>query len=119
MYTNTHEHLYTHNDLKSSVKILSVLSDWLGPQQDRLPPSDYFSESKLQAWTNFTDSLEDALKSVRKEFHPLFKNLQRSISGRILGKISETSTDQTRAYLSPEKIQDREQHKENPAVTHA
>nr|XP_048281414.1 epithelial cell-transforming sequence 2 oncogene-like isoform X2 [Myodes glareolus] len=64
-----------------------ILSDWLGPQQDRLPPSDYFSESKLQAWTNFTDSLEDALKSVRKEFHPLFKNLQRSISGRILGQL--------------------------------
>ncbi|XP_075804435.1 epithelial cell-transforming sequence 2 oncogene-like [Microtus pennsylvanicus] len=64
-----------------------ILSDWLGPQQDRLPPSDYFSESKLQAWTNFTDSLEDTLKSVRKEFRPLFKNLQRSISGRILGQL--------------------------------
>ncbi|CAO2628384.1 Epithelial cell-transforming sequence 2 oncogene-like [Lemmus lemmus] len=64
-----------------------ILSDWLGPQQDRPPPSDYFSESKLQAWTNFTDSLEDTLKSVRKEFHPLVKNLQRSISGRILGQL--------------------------------
>ncbi|XP_057617452.1 epithelial cell-transforming sequence 2 oncogene-like isoform X2 [Chionomys nivalis] len=64
-----------------------ILSEWLGPQQDRPPPSDYFSESKLQAWTNFTDSLEDTLKSVRKEFHPLFKNLQRSISSRILGQL--------------------------------
>ncbi|EGV96086.1 Epithelial cell transforming sequence 2 oncogene-like [Cricetulus griseus] len=64
----------------------SVLSDWLGPQQDRPSPSDYFSESKLQAWTSFTDSLEDTLKSVRKELHPLFKNLQKSISGRIIGQ---------------------------------
>ncbi|XP_038196220.1 epithelial cell-transforming sequence 2 oncogene-like isoform X2 [Arvicola amphibius] len=64
-----------------------ILSDWLGPQQDRLPSSDYFSESKLQAWTNFTDSLEDTLKSVRKEFHPLFRNLRRSISGQILGQL--------------------------------
>ncbi|MEJ1275328.1 epithelial cell transforming sequence 2 oncogene-like [Cricetulus griseus] len=43
-------------------------------------------ESKLQAWTSFTDSLEDTLKSVRKELHPLFKNLQKSISGRIIGQ---------------------------------
>ncbi|ERE84206.1 epithelial cell-transforming sequence 2 oncogene-like protein [Cricetulus griseus] len=63
-----------------------ILSDWLGPQQDRPSPSDYFSESKLQAWTSFTDSLEDTLKSVRKELHPLFKNLQKSISGRIIGQ---------------------------------
>ncbi|OBS76761.1 hypothetical protein A6R68_16792, partial [Neotoma lepida] len=65
----------------------SVLSDWLGPQQDRRPPpSNYFSESKLQAWSSFADSLEDTLKSVRKELHPLFKNLQKSISGQILGQ---------------------------------
>ncbi|XP_040584306.1 epithelial cell-transforming sequence 2 oncogene-like isoform X2 [Mesocricetus auratus] len=63
-----------------------ILSDWLGPHQERLPPSDYFSESKLQVWTSFTDSLEDTLKSVRKELHPLFKNLQKSISGRIIGQ---------------------------------
>ncbi|XP_059128685.1 epithelial cell-transforming sequence 2 oncogene-like isoform X1 [Peromyscus eremicus] len=63
-----------------------ILSDWLGAQQDRPPPSNYFSESKLQAWSSFTDSLEDTLKSVRKELHPLFKNLQKSISGQIIGQ---------------------------------
>ncbi|XP_015860181.1 epithelial cell-transforming sequence 2 oncogene-like isoform X1 [Peromyscus maniculatus bairdii] len=64
-----------------------ILSDWLGAQQDRPPPSNYFSESKLQAWSSFTDSLEDTLKSVRKELHPLFKNLQKSISGQIIGQL--------------------------------
>ncbi|KAL1770309.1 epithelial cell-transforming sequence 2 oncoprotein-like isoform X1 [Sigmodon hispidus] len=64
-----------------------IFSDWLGSQQDRLPPSNYFSESKLQAWSSFTESLEDILKSVRKEFHPLFKNLQKSIGGQIIGQL--------------------------------
>ncbi|CAH6778095.1 Ect2l [Phodopus roborovskii] len=63
-----------------------ILSDWLVPQQDRPPPSDYFSESKLQVWTSIMDSLEDTLKLVRKELNPLFKNLQKSISGRIIGQ---------------------------------
>ncbi|XP_051020374.1 LOW QUALITY PROTEIN: epithelial cell-transforming sequence 2 oncogene-like [Acomys russatus] len=63
-----------------------ILSDWLGPQQDRTPPSSYFSESKLQAWSSFTEFLEDTLKSVRKELNPLFKTLQESISGRMIGQ---------------------------------
>uniref|UniRef100_A0A8C6N4K9 Epithelial cell transforming sequence 2 oncogene-like n=1 Tax=Mus spicilegus TaxID=10103 RepID=A0A8C6N4K9_MUSSI len=63
-----------------------ILSDWLGPRQDRTPPSNYFSESKLQAWSSFTEFLEDTLKSVRKTLNPLFKNLQKSISGRMIGQ---------------------------------
>ncbi|XP_052025989.1 epithelial cell-transforming sequence 2 oncogene-like isoform X2 [Apodemus sylvaticus] len=63
-----------------------ILSDWLGPPQDRTPPSNYFSESKLQAWSSFTEFLEDTLKSVRKKLNPLFKNLQESISGRMIGQ---------------------------------
>uniref|UniRef100_A0A140LHP3 Epithelial cell transforming sequence 2 oncogene-like n=1 Tax=Mus musculus TaxID=10090 RepID=A0A140LHP3_MOUSE len=63
-----------------------ILSDWLGPHQDRTPLSNYFSESKLQAWSSFTEFLEDTLKSVRKTLNPLFKNLQKSISGRMIGQ---------------------------------
>ncbi|XP_021030181.1 epithelial cell-transforming sequence 2 oncogene-like [Mus caroli] len=63
-----------------------ILSDWLGPHRDRTPPSNYFSESKLQAWSSFTEFLEDTLKSVRKTLNPLFKNLQKSISGRMIGQ---------------------------------
>ncbi|XP_066227845.1 epithelial cell-transforming sequence 2 oncogene-like isoform X2 [Saccopteryx leptura] len=63
-----------------------ILSDWLGQQQERAPPSIYFSESKLQAWSRLTDSLEDTLKSVRKQLNPLFKELQKDISGRIVGQ---------------------------------
>ncbi|XP_036993583.2 epithelial cell-transforming sequence 2 oncogene-like [Artibeus jamaicensis] len=63
-----------------------VLSDWLGPPQGRTPPSIYFSESKLQTWASFTDFLEDTLKSVRKQLSPLFKELQKNVSGRMIGQ---------------------------------
>ncbi|XP_031236604.1 epithelial cell-transforming sequence 2 oncogene-like [Mastomys coucha] len=63
-----------------------ILSDWLGPHRDRAPPFNYFSESKLQAWSSFTEFLEDTLTSVRKKLNPIFKNLQGSISGRMIGQ---------------------------------
>ncbi|XP_027407493.1 epithelial cell-transforming sequence 2 oncogene-like isoform X2 [Bos indicus x Bos taurus] len=64
----------------------SVLSDWLGRQWETAPPSIYFSESKLQTWSSLTDFLEDTLKSVRKQLSPLFKELQKNISGRMIGQ---------------------------------
>ncbi|XP_036078017.1 epithelial cell-transforming sequence 2 oncogene-like isoform X2 [Rousettus aegyptiacus] len=64
----------------------SVLSDWLGQQQERAPPFTYFSESKLQTWSSFTDLLEDTLKAVRKQLRPLFKRLQGNIGGRMIGQ---------------------------------
>ncbi|XP_027628699.1 epithelial cell-transforming sequence 2 oncogene-like [Tupaia chinensis] len=63
-----------------------ILSDWLGPQGERAPPEIYFCESKLQTWSSLTDFLEDTLKSVRKQLSPLFKELQKRISGRIIGQ---------------------------------
>ncbi|XP_055289770.1 epithelial cell-transforming sequence 2 oncogene-like isoform X5 [Moschus berezovskii] len=63
-----------------------LLSDWLGRQWDTVPPSIYFSESKLQTWSSLTDFLEDTLKAVRKQLSPLFKELQKNISGRMIGQ---------------------------------
>ncbi|CAK6446638.1 unnamed protein product [Pipistrellus nathusii] len=64
-----------------------ILSDWLGQPRERAPPpSIYFSEPKLQAWSSLTDFLEDTVKSVRKQFRPLFKELQKNVSGRIIGQ---------------------------------
>lgn len=67
---------------------MSVLSDWLGPPKGRAPPSIYFSESKLQTWSSLTDFLEDTLKSVRKQLSPLFRELQKNVSGRMIGENS-------------------------------
>ncbi|XP_075859037.1 epithelial cell-transforming sequence 2 oncogene-like [Microcebus murinus] len=64
-----------------------ILSDWLGPPRKRAPPSIYFSQSKLQTWSSLTDFLEDSLKPVRKQLRPLFKELQKSISGRMIGQL--------------------------------
>ncbi|XP_006915433.2 epithelial cell-transforming sequence 2 oncogene-like [Pteropus alecto] len=63
-----------------------ILSDWLGQQQEGAPPFIYFSESKLQTWSSFTDFLEDTLKAVRKQLRPVFKGLQRNIGGRMIGQ---------------------------------
>ncbi|KAJ1058716.1 hypothetical protein K5549_008836 [Capra hircus] len=63
-----------------------LLSDWLGRQWETSPPSIYFSESKLQTWSSLTDFLEDTLKSVRKQLSPLFKELQKNVSGRMIGQ---------------------------------
>lgn len=70
---------------------MSVLSDWLGQQQERTPPSIYFSESKLQTWCGLTDFLEDTLKALRKQFKPLFKELQKNASGKIIGESARYS----------------------------
>ncbi|TKC34850.1 hypothetical protein EI555_015022 [Monodon monoceros] len=58
---------------------------------ERAPPSTYFSESKLQTWSSLTDFLEDTLKSVRQQLSPLFKELQKNVSGRMTGQfVSDT-----------------------------
>lgn len=67
---------------------MSVLSEWLGRPWERAPCSIYFSDSKLQTWASLTDFLEDTLKSVRKQLSPLFKDLQKNVSARIIGKNS-------------------------------
>ncbi|XP_037376376.1 epithelial cell-transforming sequence 2 oncogene-like [Talpa occidentalis] len=63
-----------------------IFSDWLGQRQESTPPTLYFSQSKLQTWTSSMDFLEDALKSVRKELSPLFKEFQKNISGKMIGQ---------------------------------
>ncbi|VFV20301.1 epithelial cell-transforming [Lynx pardinus] len=63
-----------------------ILSDWLGRPWERDPFGIYFSESKLQMWSSLTDFLEDTLKSVRKQLSPLFKELQKNISAKMIGQ---------------------------------
>ncbi|XP_044103725.1 epithelial cell-transforming sequence 2 oncogene-like [Neovison vison] len=65
-----------------------ILGDWLGRPWERDTCSIYFRESKLQMWSSLTDFLEDTLKSVRKQLSPLFKELQKNISARIIGQFT-------------------------------
>ncbi|XP_012919660.1 epithelial cell-transforming sequence 2 oncogene-like isoform X6 [Mustela putorius furo] len=65
-----------------------ILGDWLERPWERAPCSIYFRESKLQTWSSLTDFLEDTLKSVRKQLSPLFKELQKNISARIIGQFT-------------------------------
>uniref|UniRef100_A0A8C5P060 Epithelial cell transforming sequence 2 oncogene-like n=1 Tax=Jaculus jaculus TaxID=51337 RepID=A0A8C5P060_JACJA len=83
----------------------SVLSDWLGPQRDRSPPSIYFNESKMQTWSSFTELLEDALKSVRKELSPLFRDLRKHIAGRLIGQFMVDTLSMVNILNSQEMAQ--------------
>ncbi|EPQ03267.1 Epithelial cell-transforming sequence 2 oncogene [Myotis brandtii] len=82
-----------------------ILSDWLGQQQERAPPSIYFSESKLQTWSSLMDFLEDTLISVRKQFRPLFKELQKNASGRIIGQFMSDTMSVTNILNNQEIAQ--------------
>ncbi|XP_070273877.1 epithelial cell-transforming sequence 2 oncogene-like isoform X1 [Myotis yumanensis] len=82
-----------------------ILSDWLGQQQERAPPSIYFSESKLQMWSSLMDFLDDTLISVRKQFRPLFKELQKNASGRIIGQFMSDTMSVTNILNNQEIAQ--------------
>uniref|UniRef100_A0A8C8REB5 Epithelial cell transforming 2 like n=1 Tax=Pelusios castaneus TaxID=367368 RepID=A0A8C8REB5_9SAUR len=68
-----------------------ILSEWLGKQKDGPPTASYFTEVKLQTWLRLTEVLEEALKAVRKQMRPYLSELQKNISGRIIGKICHFS----------------------------
>ncbi|XP_019382492.1 PREDICTED: epithelial cell-transforming sequence 2 oncogene-like [Gavialis gangeticus] len=62
-----------------------ILSEWLGEQKDGPPTSIYFTEVKLQMWLRLTELVEDAMKPIRKQMRPYFRELQRNISDRLIG----------------------------------
>ncbi|XP_026561188.1 epithelial cell-transforming sequence 2 oncogene-like [Pseudonaja textilis] len=64
-----------------------ILSEWLGSQTGSSPPFLYLTEVKLQIWLRFTELLEEALDVVRKKLSPYFFDLQKNMTGKILGQI--------------------------------
>ncbi|XP_033091203.1 epithelial cell-transforming sequence 2 oncogene-like isoform X8 [Trachypithecus francoisi] len=82
-----------------------ILSDWLGSQWGKAPSSIYFCEAKLQTWSSFTDFLEETLKTVRKQLYPLFKELQKSISGRMIGQFMFDTMGMTNILNNQETAQ--------------
>ncbi|CAH2250571.1 epithelial cell-transforming sequence 2 oncogene-like [Pelobates cultripes] len=64
-----------------------ILSEWLtGFRNIGSPPFLYFNEEKLQAWCRFADIMEEALQMVRKQMKMHISDLQRNVSGRIIGQ---------------------------------
>ncbi|XP_036624126.1 epithelial cell-transforming sequence 2 oncogene-like [Trichosurus vulpecula] len=82
-----------------------ILSDWLGQKQGTSPPSIYFCDHKLQTWHSFTEFLEETLKSVRKQLRPHFEELQRTISGKILGQFMFDSLSLANVLANQETAQ--------------
>ncbi|XP_077207427.1 epithelial cell-transforming sequence 2 oncogene-like isoform X2 [Paroedura picta] len=64
-----------------------ILGEWLGNETNNPPPSLYFTEAKLQRWLRLTEFLEDTLKTVRKQLRPYLYDLQKKMSGKIIGQI--------------------------------
>lgn len=64
-----------------------ILSDWLmASERCEFPPFLYFTEVKLQAWCRLASVMEEALHMVRKQMKLHFSDLQRNVSGRIIGQ---------------------------------
>ncbi|KAM4694274.1 epithelial cell-transforming sequence 2 oncogene-like [Discoglossus pictus] len=64
-----------------------ILSEWLtGPRRNESPPFIYFDEVKLQAWCRLADVMEEALSMVRKIMRRYLGEMQRTVSGRIVGQ---------------------------------
>ncbi|XP_068135599.1 epithelial cell-transforming sequence 2 oncogene-like [Hyperolius riggenbachi] len=64
-----------------------IFSDWLmTPGRREFPPSLYFTEEKLQAWCRLAGVMEEALRVIRKQMKLYICDLQRNVSGRIIGQ---------------------------------
>nr|XP_048700342.1 epithelial cell-transforming sequence 2 oncogene-like isoform X1 [Caretta caretta]XP_048700343.1 epithelial cell-transforming sequence 2 oncogene-like isoform X1 [Caretta caretta] len=82
-----------------------ILSEWLGKQKDGPPTSTYFTEVKLQTWLRLTELLEEALKSIRKQMQPYLSELQKSISGRIIGQFMFDAMSRAKVHTNRETAQ--------------
>ncbi|XP_069831120.1 epithelial cell-transforming sequence 2 oncogene-like [Dendropsophus ebraccatus] len=64
-----------------------LLSEWLPvPPRSESPPFSYFTEVKVQAWCRLAGVMEEALHMVRKQLKKYLSDLQRNVSGRIIGQ---------------------------------
>ncbi|KAM9316688.1 epithelial cell-transforming sequence 2 oncogene-like [Gastrophryne carolinensis] len=64
-----------------------ILSEWLKPSEiSEFPPSLYFTEVKMEAWCRFASVMEEALYVIRKQMKLYISDLQRTVSGRIIGQ---------------------------------
>ncbi|KAM8945550.1 epithelial cell-transforming sequence 2 oncogene-like [Pelodytes ibericus] len=64
-----------------------MLSEWLsGSRRNGLPPLIYFNEVKFQVWCRLADMMEEALQMVRKQMKLYISDVQRNVSGRIIGQ---------------------------------
>ncbi|XP_077145360.1 epithelial cell-transforming sequence 2 oncogene-like isoform X3 [Ranitomeya variabilis] len=65
----------------------NILSEWLPvPQKSGSPPFTYFTDVKLQAWCRLAGVIEEALQVVRKQMKKYLADLQRNVSGKIIGQ---------------------------------
>ncbi|XP_063773510.1 epithelial cell-transforming sequence 2 oncogene-like isoform X2 [Pseudophryne corroboree] len=64
-----------------------ILSEWRTvPGRNESPPLLYFCDVKLQAWCRLASVMEDALHMIRKQMKLYVSDLQRNVSGRIIGQ---------------------------------
>ncbi|XP_073527437.1 epithelial cell-transforming sequence 2 oncogene-like [Phyllobates terribilis] len=66
---------------------LHIHSEWLPvPRKSGSPPFTYFNDVKLQAWCRLAGVMEEALQVVRKQMKKYLADLQRNVSGKIIGQ---------------------------------
>ncbi|XP_073236115.1 epithelial cell-transforming sequence 2 oncogene-like [Porites lutea] len=65
-----------------------VESEWLFVPNSITPPALYFNMTKLGAWSNTVDYIEECLDVVKKNLHAFFNEEQRNLAKRLVGHIT-------------------------------
>ncbi|KAJ7394357.1 epithelial cell transforming sequence 2 oncoprotein-like [Desmophyllum pertusum] len=65
-----------------------VESEWLFVPDSGTPPSLYFNETKLGAWSSTVDYIEECIDVVKKNLNSFFTEEQRNLAKRFVGQIT-------------------------------
>ncbi|KAK2570590.1 Epithelial cell-transforming sequence 2 oncogene-like [Acropora cervicornis] len=65
-----------------------VESEWLFVLNGITPPALYFNMTKLGAWSETVDYIEECVDVVKKNLHSFFNEEQRNLASRLVGQIT-------------------------------
>jgi len=73
-------------------------SEWLFVPNSVTPPALYFNMTKLGAWSNTVDYIEESVDVVKKNLNSFFNEEQRNLAKRLVGKITFEALGMSAVY---------------------
>ena len=65
--------------------LFAVNSDWLPSPEKTAPPSHYFCMSKLNAWANTADQVQEACRETKQLIGRYFEQKHRDLVAQLVG----------------------------------
>lgn len=66
----------------------TVESEWLFVPNGVTPPALYFNMTKLGAWSETVDYIEECIDVVKRDLRPFFNEERRNLANRLVGEIT-------------------------------